>query len=825
MILDRSQQEIVAIKGEHALVLAGPGCGKTHILSQRIIAANADGVPFDEMVCLTFTNRASREMNRRITAETGYKPDGLFVGNIHRFCIRFLYDNAIVPDGTTVIDEDDRDMWLAEAMGIKRAFERKQVLDTGILLYQQEHGFPKSLHRRLAFTPSASHIHSAMAYRDYKNENLLIDFDDVLLMTYEALSSEHTSPLRLCKFRWLQIDEVQDLTPLQLAIIDLITSDDNPTAVYFGDEQQAIFEFIGAGGPALDKLKIRCHNHTYRLRRNYRSPSYLVDLCNSFASSCMGMNPAELPDTDITCDKPQDGLQLLYANDYNLTTAVAAKVRSWRDRNPDESIAVLVRTNDEAEDISATLTDHSIAHTLISRKDLFKQVSYKTVFAHFAVIANPLRATEWMRILYQTNAVRTLAEARSFVYALRQICATPADLMTSDGKTALGRMTETFTDGEIVVFDTETTGLDVFNDDIIQIAAVKYRNGKRVDDGGFEVLIWSDRPIPPMLNDGIVNPMADVYRNGNPIEAAKALEAFSNYVGNATLCGHNVEFDCEILRNNYLRHTKSGMPEAFDKPYVDTLFASRLLYPHQRSYTLQSMIALTGIEGVNSHNATDDVNATAGLLEILCRQAVKKVSQQTEFIDKPIVRRISQRLNELYRPIYRHTLESFGKANTGLADEMDAVYNAMSENGIVKPIGRWTEVISFISSTMGGNDSGSTLRDDIKSRLYELRTFNEGDLIASGCGASRITVTTIHKAKGLEFDNVILYNAREQSIGRPADNSRVFYVAFSRARRRLAVFCTGRLSHEVAAVADKFSRVSDDEVEASALIERLQKRL
>lgn len=824
MILDRSQQEIVAIKGEHALVLAGPGCGKTHILSQRIIAAHAGGVAFDQMVCLTFTNRASREMNRRISAETGCKPDGLFVGNIHRFCIRFLYENSLLPDDATVIDEDDRDLWLSEALGIKRAFERKQVLDTGILLYEQEHAFPKALHRRLGFSPSASHINSAMAYRDFKAENRLVDFDDVLLMTYDALSNEHSTAYKYSSYRWLQIDEVQDLTPLQLAIVDLITSDDKPTVVYFGDEQQAIFEFIGAGGPALDKLKERCLNHSYRLLRNYRSPSYLVELCNSFAISCMGMNPDDLPGTDVAADRPGDALQLLCAGDYNHADAVAARVRSWRDSNPDESIAVLVRTNDEAEGISALMTEHGMSHTLISRKDLFKQVSYKTVFAHFAVIANPLRTTEWVRLLYQLNAVRTMNEARSLVYSLLQIGATPADLMSPDGMTALCRMVESFTDGEVVVFDTETTGLDVFNDDVIQIAAVKFRQGKRVDDGGFEVLIRTERQIPPMLKDGIVNPMVEAYRNGNPLPPDEALEAFARYVGDATLCGHNVGFDCEILRNNYLRRTKTGVPEAFDRIPLDTLAASRLLYRRQRSYTLQSMIALTGIAGVNSHNATDDVSASADLLEILCGLAAKKIAQQSEFLKKPLVQRISQKLNERYRPIYDHTLSALRNPDAGLAMEMDLVYQAMCENGIIKAIRRWNDVVSFISATLNDNSPGAAFRNDLLSRLYELRTFNEGDLIAAGSGGERITVMTIHKAKGLEFDNVILFNAREQTFGRTSDNSRVLYVAMSRARRRLAVFYSGRLSHEMASVVMKFDRVADAEVEASALIERLYKR-
>lgn len=656
MILDRSQQEIVGIKDERALVLAGPGCGKTHILAQRIIVANGrDGVSFDDMVCLTFTNRASREMNKRITAELGYRPQGLFVGNIHRFCIRFLYSNAILPNDVSVIDEDDRDLWLSESLKLRRAADRNEVLSVGILLFQQEHGFPMHLRQRLPFRASASHINAAMAYRDYKRENRIVDFDDVILMAYEVMMRDGFRGMSYSSYKWIQVDEVQDLTPLQLAIIDKITSPCGATVVYLGDEQQAIFEFIGAGGPALDRLKMRCEGHIYRLRRNYRSPGYLVKLCNDFASFQLGMDPSDLPEPDDSTMHASGALTLLPSSDHNLDYAVVAKVRAWLSEYPDESIAVLVRTNDEAEQISAKLMDHGFEHVLISRKDLFKQVPYKTIFAHFAVVANPAKMVEWSRLLYQTRAVATMSESRSLVHRLREAAMTPADFFDADGKTALQRMAESVDDEVIVVFDTETTGLDLFSDDIIQVAAVKFCGGRVVPDSSFEVLVRTDRTIPAMLRDGVINPMVEEYKAGHPVSPDEAFSSFFEYVGDAVLCGHNAEFDMGMLKNNLRRRTTMRMPESLERPAIDTLLVARLVLPMQRSYALSAMIDLFGLPGCNSHRALDDAKATAALLGALIAPVKDKLPQQERLLKSSLVAKAAMRLNAVYFPIYEHT--------------------------------------------------------------------------------------------------------------------------------------------------------------------------
>ncbi|MDE6369691.1 MAG: ATP-binding domain-containing protein, partial [Muribaculaceae bacterium] len=423
----------------------------------------------------------------------------------------------------------------------------------------------------------------------------------------------------------------------QAELPDLIIADGPSTAIYLGDEQQAIFEFLGAGGPALDKIKLRCENNIYRLARNYRSPAYLVKLCNDFAASCLDINPAHLPQAVTDGTRPEGALQMLPTSDFNLPLAVAAKVRAWRNDLPDKRIAVLTRTNDEAEEVAALMAAHGIENTLVGRNDLFRRVPFKTVYAHLSVIASDHQPSEWARLLYQTRAVRTLSEARSLAVRLDKMNLSPA---------------------------------------------------------------------------------------------------------------------CFI------------MPERYKEQL------SRL-----------------------------DENDKSFLSSMIITQTAKK------FYDA-------------YSDLYSHTLSLLDQteqadSNT-LAAECDYAYRYLSQRDFISHIDRWDAVINFIKRTLGGE----TLSRQLYERLPELRTFNEGDLLTD----EPVTVITVHKAKGLEFDNVVLYNASPKNLPHSNDDARVYYVAFSRAKERLAVFHSSKLSAPVASVSHHFDHISPDEVEAMSLLERLHNR-
>ena len=103
---DDNQKAIIEFYGEQGVVFAAPGCGKTDVLSRRIVHAHElYGVDYKDMLCITFTNRASREMKERIAETIGKLPENLYIGNLHRFCINFLVRNELIPIDTFLIDD------------------------------------------------------------------------------------------------------------------------------------------------------------------------------------------------------------------------------------------------------------------------------------------------------------------------------------------------------------------------------------------------------------------------------------------------------------------------------------------------------------------------------------------------------------------------------------------------------------------------------------------------------------------------------------------------------------------------------------------------
>ena len=337
-IFDPWQQEAIEIQGGRHLVLAPPGCGKTDILTERIVHAHAAGVEYGDMLCLTFTNRAAKGMAQRIADRTGNPvPDDLYVGNIHRYCSQMLFNEGIVNHNSAIIDEGDVENIIQEELCKRLHIESRT---TELMRFQ--HGLKQMvmgmrgdlvLHNEmfragnlsklcdvlgrpfdedsladiythienlcerysvLAEMPAANMMLLARAYERYKEENDLLDYDDLLILAYQYLKELESKETK--RYNWIEIDEVQDLNALQFALVDLFATTD-ATIVYLGDEQQAIFSFIGAKLETLETLKHRCEGNIHYLHTNYRSPKYLLDLQNDYAVRNLGINRDLLPTT------------------------------------------------------------------------------------------------------------------------------------------------------------------------------------------------------------------------------------------------------------------------------------------------------------------------------------------------------------------------------------------------------------------------------------------------------------------------------------------------------------------------------------------------
>lgn len=848
---DALQLKAIEARDGYFLVLAPPGCGKTEILAERIAKAIDSGTDPSQMLCLTFTNRASRSMRDRVCTRLGdpAKAKEIFIGNLHRYCSHYLFENEAVAENSYIIDDDDSTELISSfAPGLTTSRNGtvnknavKYILDLASYIDQRRMGHPAEvlpqgpgfLDKRsgsfmrhdfdyfyriaeaygfLASAVPTEHeaLITALAYSEYKRAHSALDFADLLILAYTHLVAhpEHR------RYSWLQIDEVQDLNRLQLAIADLLTGPGG-TAMYLGDEQQAIFSFMGAKLSNLDLLRRRCEGNILTLESNYRSPSYLLEVCNTYASAVLGVADELLPKaTSVQSHEPLD-LILTESDDEDAEAGrIKGMVRHYLGLDPDgkERLAILVSRNAQADSISDSLTRAGIDNFKISGTDMFRSRPYKTLTALYSVLVNDFDMGAWTRVLYGFGCIRTQIEAREFVHNLRKVMLTPSDLIAP--APFLEQFHDIYASGEAVVFDTETSGLNVSEDDIVQIAAFKIRNGKKVEGSDFNIILHTDCDLPEMLGD-IPNPLIAEYASRPHVPRAEGLRQFLEYAGTLPLIGHNITYDYLILRSNCARDLHEDV--TFDT--FDTLRLAKLVEPSLRKYTLASLVDALGLQGENAHLADADIEATLSLIDYCMARADLALPALRLYLKNPAVALVASRLGAI-APVISNIRSYFhlpvSATQRTIADELAFTCRLLTEQGLIDEIGPKFDVfLRYVESEWVDRSSSASLFDQVAEHIYDLTsTINEGDLVNSDSIISdRVFIMTIHKAKGLQFENVVVLGAndgtfpfyentrtlsdvhatpemkRQAAEGRKED-ARKLYVAISRSRRRLCVSYT-----------------------------------
>lgn len=888
------QLNIINIDRGYNLILAGPGCGKTEILAERIARAYENGqVAIEDVLCLTFTNRAARGMQQRIKTRLGNAANDLFVGNIHRYCSHFLYDNAIITEDSSIIDEDDCaeiinteisnsqienlihlrehinaydnpyndydnprfelydvnwtivnslldiDIHSSGASGsIKREKVNKivsqaknRIMQVTHILQQVRLGHKNEVfqHAKLLNSlvrygnfssledfkdacrdahyqsnefVSLSPAHKILSLADkllkYKTKNNLLDFDDLLICTYDAYLKDTKKVYK--RYPWVQVDEVQDLSPIQIALVDFFTDTSKDfVTLYLGDEQQAIFSFMGSSLDTLEYLKKRCKDHLFRLYKNFRSPKYLLDLYNDYAIKELNVDPdfTPKPKDNATAAKYDISLHIYNSLEQETSRIYNSILNYLLNTDADATTAILVPWNKDASEISDQLKKDKVSHFKISGTDTFQTVPMKTLLAHFNVICNEFNLIAWSRILKQTYAVDTYKEGREFVNHLRECALTPRDLMNDNGNNSyIKQFCKHFDQQTVVVFDTETTGTDVFNDDIVQIAAIKIRNGEVVPHSEFNIFLQTHKTIPPQLGE-IENPLKKAYESANKVSRADGLTAFLEYIRDCTLLGHNiVNFDYPILRYN-LQRDCLDQKFTLSHQLIDTLKIAKLLHPNLRTYKLSSLLSEFKLNGINSHMADDDIVATFEVAKFFRQEADRFLHLQQQCLNERLSKQVIEELNNAYKDCYWHTFNNLyedKKDSVALVAEMEYIHNKLQAICEIRPVENFKIVMDFLSFDVI-SDEPNILQAHLFNHLLDLSTYREGDLCDSPSFKEKLFISTVHKAKGLEFDNVIVMRTvtdRYPSFAHKTpeeqdEDKRLLYVAMSRAKKRLIV--------------------------------------
>lgn len=860
---DPCQQEVIKACGGFHLVLAPPGCGKTQILTERIRHAHeVEGIEYDDMLCLTFTNRAARGMSERINGNI--EDDGVgdvFVGNVHRFCSKFLFANGLVAAESSVIDEDDAISILARYLGtdeyavlgnysLRREYSNVFHLES--MMHQIRYGHPKSLRvhpdcitgddivamrkicdvmgkqfdaaamidiyenvdayhdmtrsdtcdygDRLIIAKLLQKMSLARQYQLYKRQNRLLDFQDLLLMTYDALAADKEQVLYK-RYGWIQVDEVQDLNQLQMAIIRQVMSKTFHTVMFLGDEQQAIFSFMGAKLDVLSALKDKPSCRLHHLSVNHRSPKHLLDIFNTYAADVLNIDRAMLPEVGKDGEETLMGneLKILCSENYEQEVRDCVQFAdTLMQRFPLSTTALIVNANKDAEDLSMELARRGIGHFKVSGIDLFSTPDMKLLLAHLGVLNNEFSFMSWARLMKGMRVYESNAAARNFVRQLLDRAILPSDLLRYDGfGTYIQSFISSYDNDTIVVFDTETTGLNVFEDDILQIAAVKMRGGKIVEDSWFVVYIETDREIPSMLGD-IVNPILEERKHHQLLSHADALRKFIDYAAGCRLLGHNADYDYHILDFNLRRYAPEISLASLHAEYLDSLRLVRLIHPELKEHKLKYLLSVLGLEGTNSHLADDDVYATCSVVRHCYNKAVCMVDRQMDFLNEG---RVRQRVETLRRNYGAMFVQAIGRlyvrdGKVAIVDELERFYQYLLHEGMVHDIEGLRFVKVYLSGEMIDVSAEPSLYEQLCNHTMEISTLKEADMCGSKSINEHVFVTTIHKAKGLEFDNVIVFDAVDGRMPNfysrnnerlLEEDARKFYVAISRAKQRLYV--------------------------------------
>lgn len=781
--LTEKQHEILKLQNGRHLVLAPPGSGKTDILGLRVPEAISTGVKPREMLCLTFTNRAAKNMNLRVHDLGEKKP---FIGTLHKFGYRFLLINEIISYCTTLLDEEDANGFLSEAIEEAKEGEHKLVLKETNLKNAADYIRAKNQDKlRLKEQESPSEDGSlleliAANYAKKKIESAAIDFDDVLHLTLHSLL--YSNPKKMRDYKWVQLDEVQDLSNLQWRIVNELCQD-GAHIVYFGDYDQAIYSFMGASHKDLE-LFTKDSNIHY-LEDNFRSPKYLIDFFNAYATANMPNRQGHLMNYHRANFKTGGSVGLMHVSGSisDEASKIVAEIIPDLTRRLSNS-AILTRTNSDADIFSAALDVAGIEHERVSGFDLFRRRIIKDTIAFLRAAANRDDRLAWARLLHIFGKIDTLRASRELVNEAFALGMRPGDWAVGSGiVNSLDEFSATLTNCRVIVFDTETTGLDTQFDDIIQIAAAEIVDGVATGNT-FEVYLRSTKSLSD--SSKIHGITVDIL-NEKGCKPSDGLRRFAEFVRGDVVVGHNVEnFDMPMLLSNMRRHAVNWIHPT---SIYDTLNLSRQQYPKLKNHKLATLIHELKLNGKNTHNALDDVLATVELVKRLAADSMQLYDARQNFLKS--YRKFLSNFASNFTQAWKTTINSKNHS-MHLSDFIERflvyAHRVVGYDVTDNHKMHFNRLSKFFRLTLKPMPLGKILSEYV----HELSTYSESDLII---GMEKLVVSTVHKAKGLEFDGIIItgcvegvyphfYATSEEAI---SEDARLLYVALSRAKNEIIV--------------------------------------
>ena len=411
---DVQRQAVETVDGP-VMVIAGPGSGKTRVLTYRIAHLINVGVAPWQILALTFTNKAAREMKERIEKVVGPKAQKVWAGTFHSLFARILRVEAHhlgYPNDFTIYDTDDTKSVIKEIL-------KQMSLDTKVYSPGAVRSKISSAKSNLITPKSYATNEELMSYDRMNRMPLMhviydkyvkkclrsgaMDFDDLLLQMFRLLyqNPENVKKKYQYQFQYLLVDEFQDTNFLQYEIMrQLVNYEDSPRNICIvGDDAQSIYSFRGATIENILQFETDFPKvQTFKLERNYRSTQHIVEAANGVIS----YNPRQIQKKIWTDRLGENKIKVIKTiTDTEEGKRVADSIIEQKNRYAlvNTEIAILYRTNAQSRVFEEYLRRYNISYRIYGGLSFYQRKEIKDIMAYMRLTVNPKDNEAFKRVI------------------------------------------------------------------------------------------------------------------------------------------------------------------------------------------------------------------------------------------------------------------------------------------------------------------------------------------------------------------------------------------------------------------------------------------
>ena len=410
--LNEEQRKPVLHTEGPLMVIAGAGSGKTRVLTYKIIHLLKKGVSPFNILALTFTNKAAKEMKQRISKLTNdNQAKSIWMGTFHSVFARILRSESELigfPPNFTIYDSYDSEKLISniiKEMNLNKDFYKAKGIKNRVSSLKNSFITPKNYFNQPELIESdklANRIQFGEIYRNYVDrcfKSAVMDFDDLLLKTNQLLNSSPETLIKYQKiFKYILVDEYQDTNYSQYLIIKSL-ADRYQNLCVVGDDSQSIYSFRGAN---IDNILNFKKNYpectTYKLEQNYRSSKNIVEGANSLIKK----NKYKIDKNIWTLNDSGSKIILNRSqNDSDEGRFVASNIFEEKNNNQlnNGSFAVLYRTNAQSRSIEDALRKANIDYQVFGGLSFYQRKEIKDVTAYLRLVVNSNDEESFRRIV------------------------------------------------------------------------------------------------------------------------------------------------------------------------------------------------------------------------------------------------------------------------------------------------------------------------------------------------------------------------------------------------------------------------------------------